>query len=158
MPRFFSKEGGRYDNPGGGGAKHHPSKSMHMWRGEAIAYIHLLPILDAIYMIQSDLSGGKTADALYTTYSTALDKLQGVLPAPINCAASLYCNHRPHAWTDFKPRYTTNKTLAELIVGKLTWKKDDEWKTHYSNEKVTTPLYIKIITGKLIYIYITCSV
>ena len=149
IPRFFSKEGARYDNPGGGGANHHPSKSMHMWRGEAIAYIHLLPILDAIYMMQADLAGGKTPAALLESYTATLDKLQGVLPPPTSCGATLYCDHRPHAWTDFKPRYTTNKTLAELIVGKLTWAKDDEWKTHYSNDKVSTPLYLKIYPGSV---------
>jgi hypothetical protein len=49
-----------FDNPGGGGAKHHPSKAFHMWRGEAIVWLHALTLLDAIYMLEKDLQTGKS--------------------------------------------------------------------------------------------------
>ena len=50
----------RFDNPNGGGAGHHPSKAFHMWRGEAIVWLHALTILDAIYTIEDDVKGGKS--------------------------------------------------------------------------------------------------
>ena len=54
----------RYDNPTHKGARHHPTKAFHLWRGESIVYIHALAILDAIFMIEGDLEAGKSVDTM----------------------------------------------------------------------------------------------
>ena len=48
----------------GKGASWHPPVAMHLLRGEAIAWIYTLALLDAIYMLEDDLSAGKSHHAL----------------------------------------------------------------------------------------------
>lgn len=45
----------RFGQPGGFGAKHHPTASSHLLRAEAIAWVHGLVLLDAIDLVRSDL-------------------------------------------------------------------------------------------------------
>jgi hypothetical protein len=49
---------GRYGN--GRGAAHHPTRAGHLFRGEIIAYTILLPFMDALYEVKSDLESGVT--------------------------------------------------------------------------------------------------
>jgi hypothetical protein len=42
----------------GRGAAHHPTTAGHLYRGENIAYVVLLPLMDALYEVQKDLEGG----------------------------------------------------------------------------------------------------
>lgn len=39
---------------GGHGADWHPSRAFHMLRGEAAAWLYLLALLDAVFMIEQD--------------------------------------------------------------------------------------------------------
>ena len=43
----------RYGN--GKGAPHHPTAAGHLYRGESIAYLLLLPLLDALYTVLEDV-------------------------------------------------------------------------------------------------------
>lgn len=147
VPYFFSHEGGIYDNPSGRGAGHHPPKAFHMWRGEAIAYIHVLAILDAIYMIEEDIKTS-TREQLATKYADKLEELQGPLPPPMQGCDRYYCQHRATCYTDFNPHASETRYLHDLFVGKMTWSKDDLWKTVYHNTKSTDPLYLKFERGK----------
>lgn len=146
VPHFFSSEGGRYDNPSGRGAGHHPPKSIHMWRGEAIAYIHALAILDAIYMIEIDMKT-ESREQLAIKYASQLEHLQGPLPPPQQGCERYYCPHKATCFTDYKPHASINKTLHELFVGKMTWSEDDLWKTVFHNTKTKDPLYLKVKRG-----------
>ena len=147
VPYFFSQEGGRYDNPSGRGAGHHPTKAFHMWRGEAISYIHVLAMLDAIYMIEEDIKT-TSAEDLLNQYSKKLEELQGPLPPPKQGCQKYYCEHRPECFTDYKPHARADHYLHELFVGNMTWGNSDLWKTVYHNTKSLDPLYLKIKRGK----------
>ena len=114
VPRFFSNEGKRYDNPSGKGAAHHPTKSFHLWRGEAIAYIHAVAILDALYMIEKDTSTGKTRSVLASEYATSLE---GPLPAAKSCD-KYYCDKRPICYTNYKPHFNRKRKLDDIIIGR----------------------------------------
>lgn len=169
--RFFSKEAARFDNPRGGGARHHPSKAFHMWRGEEIVWLHALTMLDAIFMIEKDLQAGQKKEELYKTYAAAMDSLQGPLPdAPApgtSCnAQGRHCQYRSIAYTDYSHLAQLNRTLTGIIVGKSDWLEDAalypnevagpnfaterfqlERKPAYHNEGKNGELYLKIVTG-----------
>ena len=145
-PRFFSHEAGRYDNPTGRGAGHHPTKAFHMWRGEAIAFMHVLAILDAIYMIEDDMKvAGNTRDKLFEKYDAELAKVQGPMP-PAQCK-NYYCPHKAECYTDYKPHPRGDHYLNELFVGHMNWTVVDPWKTVYHNKDVSTPIYLKVTAG-----------
>ena len=46
---------------GGHGADWHPSRAFHMLRGEAVAWLYLLALLDAVFMIEQDALVAKTS-------------------------------------------------------------------------------------------------
>ena len=124
--RFFSKEAMVYDSPNKGGAKHHPSKAGHIWRGESIAFLLALTLLDAVYMIERDrapAAGGAVpsyAD-LNTQYTAHLSKIQGPLPAPKSCSPVSFCESRATCYTDFTPHFNKQGTLRELVLGSSEW-------------------------------------
>ena len=49
----------RYGSDNGGGARWHPSRAFHMLRGEAIVWLYTMPLLDAIYMIEAELTSSQ---------------------------------------------------------------------------------------------------
>ena len=50
------------------------------------------------------------------------DALGGPLPEPKYCDTDkLHCSHRPTCYTNYKPHYSLNKTLSEIIIGNSTW-------------------------------------
>jgi len=168
--KFFSKEAAYYDNPNHGGAKHHPTKAFHMWRGESIAYLISMTMLDAIYMIENDMKSGKTTDQLLTDYTAELKKLQPPLPPPNSCNDggtanwkhdNLHCETMPSCYTDYAPHYNPKFTLKELIVGPSNWtevgteytsfhEKGDyrDIKPHFQNEGISTEIYLKLLAGQ----------
>lgn len=160
--RFFTAEAGWYDNPGKNGARHHPTKAFHMMRGESIAYLHAVTLLDALYMIIEDLAGGATRESLFEKYTKQLDKIQPPLPKPKACQkAGLYCEDKAVCYTDYTPHYNANRTLRELVIGKTEWAESGaeltDWhnkggyqdlKPVWSNEKIGGEIYLKVATGK----------
>lgn len=56
-------EASRYGN--GRGAAHHPTTAGHLYRGENIAYVVLLPFMDALYEVQKDLEAGADKASLF---------------------------------------------------------------------------------------------
>ena len=117
--RFFSTALKKYDSPNGGGARHHPTKGFHLWRGESVAYLHALTILDAIFMIEKDLKAS-SASTLLSKYTTELDKLQPPLPHPKSCS-KVFCDDRPVCYTDFTPHHNPSTFLHDIVVGETKW-------------------------------------
>jgi hypothetical protein len=161
--RFFTKEAGWYDNPGKGGAPHHPTKAFHMMRGESIAFLHALTLLDAVLMIQGDYEAKLTREAMLQNYEEQLTKVQSSLPPPKTCSgAGLYCGDKATCYTDFKPHYNPKRTLKELVVGKSEWLETGDELTDWHNKGgfqdlkpiwsnsggVEGDLYLRIPTGK----------
>eukprot|EP00602_Paraphysomonas_sp_CaronLab_P010572 CAMPEP_0185031500 /NCGR_PEP_ID=MMETSP1103-20130426/19009_1 /TAXON_ID=36769 /ORGANISM="Paraphysomonas bandaiensis, Strain Caron Lab Isolate" /LENGTH=548 /DNA_ID=CAMNT_0027567043 /DNA_START=103 /DNA_END=1749 /DNA_ORIENTATION=+ len=119
--KFLRKEGAKFGL--GGGAKHHPTASIHMLRGELLVWLYGLPLLDALYMVQGDLKGGSTVNTLREKYTASLNTLQnnGELPAPKTCQKDpVACTHRAYCYTEYAPHYT-NQTLQSLVVGSTKW-------------------------------------
>lgn len=160
--RFFTQEAGWYDNPGKGGAGHHPTKAFHMMRGESIAFLHATTLLDALLMIEADYAGGGTREGLLEKYKLKLDELQPPLPPPKSCTgAGLYCQDKAICYTDFGPHYNPERTLKELVVGKTEWVETgaelSDWhnkfgfldtKPLWSNDKVGGEIYLRVTAGK----------
>jgi hypothetical protein len=65
--RFMTAEAGQYGSDSGGGANWHPTRAFHMLRGEAIAWLYTLALLDGILMIETDLKTKPKDDMLKGT-------------------------------------------------------------------------------------------
>lgn len=167
-PRFFTKEAGWYDNPSQHGARHHPTKAFHMFRGEAIAFLHALTTLDAIYMIEGDVAGGADMSTLFKKYDDKLKELQPALPTPKLCEKDgFFCGKRATCYTDFTPHYNKDRFLKQLVIGKSVWKEEGDeltdWhlrsgfqdlKPAFTNENAPGELFLKVPTGETPYILI----
>lgn len=142
--RFMTKEAAVYGSDEGTGAGWHPSRAFHMLRGEAISWLYTLTLLDAIYMVDEDLKSQKSKDVMYSEYSNQLNKLHPSLPSPKRCS-SYHCEFRPLCFTDYRPHYSKNMTLSELLVGSTNWTLDDneypEWSIHYGYLDLK-PIYV----------------
>lgn len=164
LSRFLMKDAWKFDSPNFHGAKHHPTKAFHLWRGESIVFIHALAILDAIFMIEKDLASGKTASVLAAEYTKTFDSLIPALRSPASCdIKGLHCKYKATCYTDYAPHFNRKRTLSELVVGKSTWietgqvcssfhggpdcPKYKDLKPSYTNKDVDGELYLKIITG-----------
>lgn len=117
--KFMTKEASLYGSDNGKGANWHPTRAFHLLRGEFIAWLYALTIIDAIYLVEDGLKS-KSADTLKKELQGALDKLQPPLPPSKRCGANYHCDLRPSCHTDFQPHYS-NFTLSKLVVGKTNW-------------------------------------
>jgi hypothetical protein len=52
----------RYGSENGRGAAWHPPRAFHLLRGEAIAWIYALALMDAVYMLEEDLKTSSVQD------------------------------------------------------------------------------------------------
>jgi hypothetical protein len=134
--RFMTREASTY--AAGSGAKWHPTRAFHMLRGEMIAWVYGLPLLDALYMLQKDTLSS-TREALEHKYRKKLHDLLPSMGASYRCN-KVNCDLRPTCYTDFKPHHPRNMTLSELLVGSRTnWTYDDfqygEWSLKYGYVK-----------------------
>ena len=131
--KFLTKEASLYGSDNNKGAGWHPTRAFHMLRGEFIAYVYTLILLDAIYMVEDHLKSRKPEEAL-KLYDEKLKALQPSFPGPKRCQ-SYHCEERPLCYTDFKPHYNPKYTLSELVVGKTEWTYEAEeygdWSLHY---------------------------
>jgi hypothetical protein len=59
-----------------------------------------------------------------TEYADFLNDLTPPLPNPKRCSNPYHCEARPQCFTDFKPHYSSNMTLTELVVGTTKWTYD----------------------------------
>eukprot|EP00602_Paraphysomonas_sp_CaronLab_P001648 CAMPEP_0185032004 /NCGR_PEP_ID=MMETSP1103-20130426/19815_1 /TAXON_ID=36769 /ORGANISM="Paraphysomonas bandaiensis, Strain Caron Lab Isolate" /LENGTH=486 /DNA_ID=CAMNT_0027567733 /DNA_START=228 /DNA_END=1688 /DNA_ORIENTATION=- len=118
--KFLTKEAAVYGL--GSGARWHPTRGIHLLRGELIAWLYGLTLLDALYMTRKELSEGTAA--LFAKYSERLDSLQyhGKLPSPSTCQREpIACTYKTVCYTDFSPLHT-NLTLSSRVVGPTSWK------------------------------------
>ena len=131
--KFLTKEAALYGSDNNKGAGWHPTRAFHMLRGEFIAYVYTLILLDAIHMVEDQLKSHKTEE-LVKLYDDKLKALQPPFPGPKRCQ-SYRCEEKPLCYTDFKPHYNPKHTLSELVVGKTEWLYEAEeygdWSLHY---------------------------
>jgi len=123
---WMTKEASVYGaHPDHHGAQHHPPAGMHVKRGEFIAYNLLHAVLDAMYVLETDLKAAASLEDVRAAYDKELAKLQGVpFPAPGHCGFE--CATRPICYTDFKPHFNPNYTFERAMVGGAAasqWKK-----------------------------------
>jgi hypothetical protein len=100
-----------------------------------IAWVYGLPLLDMLYELLEQ-SKEHSREELLAMYEGKLAELTPEMGKGNKCSSSLNCNARPQCFTDFKPHYTKNMTLTELLVGQPTnWTYDDaaygEWSLTY---------------------------
>lgn len=134
--KFMSKEAAEYGSDNKKGAKWHPTRAFHMLRGEAIVWLYGMALLDTIHMIVRDTAEGKSEETMKNDYTEKLDKLTPPLPAtPKKCGNNYHCQLKPNCYTDFKPHYSKNWTLSELVFGETKWTYDpadySDWSIHY---------------------------
>lgn len=132
--KFLTKEASLYGSDNNKGAGWHPTRAFHMLRGEFIAYVYTLILLDAIYMVEDQLKT-KKVEELAKTFDEKLKVLQpSTMPGPKKCQG-YRCEEKPLCYTDFKPHYNPKNTLSELVVGKTDWLYEAEeygdWSLHY---------------------------
>jgi len=131
--RFMTHEAGAYGSDNGHGAAWHPTRGFHMLRGEAIAWLYTMTLLDSIYMMEDALKTKKPEDLLQD-YSKILHDMQPPMPPPKRCQ-QYHCEFRPICYTDYRPHYADNLTLSNIIVGKTNWTYDadevGDWSIHY---------------------------
>eukprot|EP01041_Mallomonas_annulata_P010810 gene10810-22557_t len=117
----------------GSGAKWHPPRAIHMLRGELVAWLYTLTLLDAIYMLQEALAAGKTEEVINKEVSMKLEELQPAMPHPKRCGN--LCKTRPLCYTNYMPHYNPDFTLEKAVVGTHNWTVEDpgygEWSLTY---------------------------
>jgi len=133
--KFMTKEASLYGSDNGQGANWHPTRAFHMLRGEAIAWIFGLVMLETINEVTIELKS-KSRESLRDEYASFLKDLTSDVPAdPKKCKFPYHCESRPQCFTDYKPHYAKNMTLSEIVVGQTKWTYDDaalgEWSLHY---------------------------
>jgi hypothetical protein len=132
--KFMTSEAGAYGSDNGKGANWHPTRAFHMLRGEAIAWLYTLALLDGIYELEEALAKGKSKPDLLQEYGKKLGDLQPKLPAPKKCQKYL-CEYRPYCYTDYRPHYNEKYSLHKIVVGKTNWTYEPEdlgdWSLHY---------------------------
>lgn len=131
--RFMTHEAGVYGSDNGHGAAWHPTRGFHLLRGEAIAWLYTMTLLDSIYMMEDALKTKKPEDLL-RDYTKILNDMQPPMPPPKRCQ-QYHCELRPVCYTDYRPHYTESLTLKNIIVGKTNWTYDadevGDWSIHY---------------------------
>lgn len=116
--KFMTKEAAVFGR--GAGARWHPSRAFHLLRGEFIAWLFTLPLLDALYMIKEELSKGAKEETLAASYKAKLDELMPPMGAPTSCQR-YHCEEKAKCFTDFYPHFPTDTTLSGRVVGKNNW-------------------------------------
>lgn len=131
----------RYGSASGNGAGWHPTVATHLYRGELLAWLLTIPLLDALYMIKDDVESGVTLKSdlyesrqfircihlLVVEYTKAFEGLYTLkeMPTPLYCGGAKYCKTKPKCFTDYHPHYAANMSLSEIIVGDHTWMNTD---------------------------------
>jgi hypothetical protein len=134
--RFMSKEASWFGKEDHSGANWHPTRAFHMLRGEAIAWLYTLALLDGIFELERDAAvSGATKEGLLKKYTEKFDTLHKPLPKPRKCQDYYHCQVRPMCFTDFLPHYPSDMSLKDVIVGKTKWKYEAEefsdWSLQY---------------------------
>ena len=115
---FMTKEASEYGS--GKGARWHPTRGFHLLRGEFIAWLHGLAMLDAIYMVKKELAAGATVATLHETYKAKVNELMPPMGGPKRCQ-KYHCEEKPQCFTNYYPHFPKDHTLTELVVGKNAW-------------------------------------
>jgi hypothetical protein len=95
-----------------------------MLRGEAIAWIYGLVMLEAVALVEVDLAT-KSKETLRSEYEQALRGMAAnpaSLPHPKKCSNPLHCERRPQCFTNYEPLFEPSMALAAISVGTTGWK------------------------------------
>lgn len=136
--KFMSVEASWYGKEDKRGANWHPSRAFHMLRGEAMTWIYTMALLDGLYEVQKVMKGKSPSpeekQSLGKKYEEEFMKLVKPLPEPKKCQ-TYHCDAKPKCYTDYRPHYSKDMTLKDLIVGTTKWTYDDyeygEWSLKY---------------------------
>ena len=74
--RFMSKEASWFGKEDHAKANWHPTRAFHMLRGEAIAWLYTLALMDSLLELQDELQKGREINSLYDEYEKSLQHLQ----------------------------------------------------------------------------------
>lgn len=122
--KFLSKEASVYSL--GGGVAHHPSRAMHMMRGEVIAWSYTLALLEAMYTIRRSIVSGGDLLSMHNVFSTHLAANFSTVKKPKQCGGEpFFCEQRYSCFTDYSPKYIQQYSLKELAVETAT---PSKWK------------------------------
>lgn len=120
--RFMSLEASWFGKEDKHGANWHPTRAFHMLRGEAIAWLYTLALLDGLFELEKDLAASDTTkETLLKKYTSKFDALHKPMPSPRRCQDYYHCQVRPLCYTDFLPHYPSDMSLKDVIVGKTKW-------------------------------------
>ena len=114
-PHWNSRDFAVYGSESGIGRNWHPTKGIHLLRGELLAYNYAHILLDAIDLVETDRRT-KSAAAMAVEYQSVLDVLQPPMTDTVlHCHSE--CETRPTCWTNYEPHFNDKFFLDELVVG-----------------------------------------
>ena len=92
MLKFMSHEAGIFGSESGKGANWHPPIGFHLLRGEAIAWLYGLALMDAVYMVEEDVKSMHLSE-LSKKYDTKFHELQPPLGKPSSKVGNVVICH-----------------------------------------------------------------
>ena len=157
--RFMSKEASWFGKEDHTGANWHPTRAFHMLRGEAIAWLYTLALLDGL--IRASRRAAKWAhNSLYDEYDKELAALHKPMPSPSKCDGYYHCSVRPLCFTDYLPHYPSDMSLKDVIVGKTRWRYEAEefsdWSLKYGY-KDSKPVWLAVGNQGDIHVKVTVN-
>lgn len=128
----------------GRGAGHHPGSGIHLLRAEAMAYFHAMILLDAIYMVEKDISREKNMHSLILEYEKILDALHPKLePEGSARCAYRHCYHKQECYHDYRPKWNERLSLHNIVInqGKWLWNNNSLTPSQLLTGYLDTPAY-----------------
>lgn len=120
--KAFTKEASVFGSVKGTGAKWHPARAIHQFRGEMLTWLYGMVLLDAMYHVEKEIAASSEA-AVVARYSDIVKNFGLAtpkdIPPPSKCGD--YCVTKPQCYTDYRPHYNPKMMLDEIIVGATNW-------------------------------------
>lgn len=116
-PSFFSSEALVFGSASGHGANWHPSRPIHMYRGEILAFAYGLILFDALEMVMADSKTMSKANAIKKYSDFLLSYKTDPLPKPLRSVNA----YNTTCYTDFTPNFSPHLSLKSRVLGKTNW-------------------------------------